>query len=94
MWRAGLNARRARAWRCASHRECWRLNEAGTSAATKARRKGALDPLVAKYQSRAFKVSGDAVPMEFGSAVKAGCREPGSTRAATSRYASEQISAT
>jgi hypothetical protein len=30
---------------------------------------GALDPLVAKYQSRAFKVSGDAVPMEFGSAI-------------------------
>jgi len=69
VWRAGLSARRATVGALCLSPGVLELNEAGTSAATKSRWKGALDPLVAKYQSRAFKVSGDAVPMEFGSAI-------------------------
>lgn len=46
-------------------------DEAGTLTALKARRKGVLEPLVAKHQGRIFKVSGDGVLVEFGSAVNA-----------------------
>ena len=46
-------------------------DEAGTLTALKARRKDVLDPLVAKHQGRIFKVTGDGVLVEFGSAVNA-----------------------
>src|ERR1043165_3411172 len=46
-------------------------DEAGTLAALKARRKSVLEPLVARHQGRIFKVTGDGVLVEFGSAVKA-----------------------
>src|SRR5262245_47342077 len=46
-------------------------DEAGTLAALKARRKEILGPLVAKYHGRVFKVTGDGVMVEFGSAVNA-----------------------
>jgi adenylate cyclase len=46
-------------------------DEAGTLGALKARRKGVLDPLVAKHHGRVFKVTGDGVLVEFGSAVNA-----------------------
>jgi TolB-like protein len=46
-------------------------DEAGTLAALKARRNDLLNPLVAKYQGRIFKTTGDGVLMEFGSAVNA-----------------------
>src|SRR5262245_20514520 len=46
-------------------------DEAGTLAALKARRKKVLEPLVAKHQGRVFKVTGDGVLVEFGSAVNA-----------------------
>src|SRR5215813_1167149 len=46
-------------------------DEAGTLAALKARRKEVLRPLVAKYQGRIFKVTGDGVLVEFASAVNA-----------------------
>ncbi len=46
-------------------------DEASTLAALKARRRNVLDPLVAKYQGRIFKTSGDGVLVEFGSAVNA-----------------------
>jgi adenylate cyclase len=46
-------------------------DEAGTMAALKARRREALEPLVAKHQGRVFKVTGDGVLVEFGSAVNA-----------------------
>ena len=46
-------------------------DEAGTLAALKARRRDVLDPLVARHQGRIFKVTGDGVLVEFGSAVNA-----------------------
>jgi TolB-like protein len=46
-------------------------DEAGTLAALKSRRKGVLEPLVAQHQGRVFKVTGDGVLVEFGSAVNA-----------------------
>ena len=46
-------------------------DEAGTLVALKARRKEVLEPLVAKYQGRIFKVAGDGVLVEFASAVNA-----------------------
>jgi TolB-like protein/Tfp pilus assembly protein PilF len=46
-------------------------DEVGTLAALKSRRKDVLDPLVAKHQGRVFKVTGDGVLVEFGSAVNA-----------------------
>jgi adenylate cyclase len=46
-------------------------DETGTLAALKARRKAVLEPLVAKHQGRIFKVAGDGVLVEFGSAVNA-----------------------
>src|SRR5262249_25684005 len=46
-------------------------DEAGTLATLKARRKGVLEPLVAKHQGRVFKVTGDGVLVEFASAVNA-----------------------
>src|SRR5262245_54448477 len=48
-----------------------RLDEPGTLALLKTRRKEVLDPLVAKHQGRVFKVTGDGVLVEFGSAVNA-----------------------
>jgi len=47
------------------------LDEAGTLAALKRLRKEVLDPLVAHYQGRVFKVTGDGVLVEFTSAVNA-----------------------
>src|SRR5262245_12704751 len=47
------------------------VDEAGTLAALKSRRKGVLEPLVARHQGRVFKVTGDGVLVEFGSAVDA-----------------------
>jgi TolB-like protein len=46
-------------------------DEAGTLATLKARRKDVLEPLVAKFGGRIFKLTGDGVLMEFGSAVNA-----------------------
>src|SRR5215831_8236253 len=46
-------------------------DEAGTLAALKARWKDVLEPLVAKHEGRIFKVTGDGVLIEFGSAVNA-----------------------
>ena len=46
-------------------------DESGTLTALKSRRKDVLDPLVAKHQGRIFKVTGDGVLVEFGSAVNA-----------------------
>ena len=46
-------------------------NEVGTMAALKGRRRQILEPLVAKHQGRIFKVTGDGVLIEFGSAVNA-----------------------
>ena len=46
-------------------------DEAGTLAALKARRKGVLEPVVARHRGRIFKVMGDGVLVEFGSAVNA-----------------------
>ena len=43
----------------------------GTLAALKARRKEVFEPLVAKHQGRVFKVTGDGVLVDFGSAVNA-----------------------
>jgi TolB-like protein len=48
-----------------------RQDEAGTLAALKMRRKNVLEPLVARHRGRIFKVMGDAVFVEFGSAVNA-----------------------
>jgi adenylate cyclase len=45
--------------------------EARTLATLKARRKEVLEPLVAQHQGRIFKVTGDGVFVEFGSAVNA-----------------------
>jgi adenylate cyclase len=47
------------------------LDEAGTLAALKARRKHVLEPLVARHRGRIFKVTGDGVLVEFGGAVNA-----------------------
>lgn len=47
------------------------VDEAGTLAALKTRRRNVLDPLVAKHQGRIFKTTGDGVLVEFGSAVNA-----------------------
>lgn len=46
-------------------------DEAGTLAILKARRREVLDPLVARHQGRIFKIAGDGVLVEFGSAVNA-----------------------
>lgn len=46
-------------------------DEAGTLATLKARRRDVLEPLVARYQGRVFKVTGDGVLVEFASAVNA-----------------------
>jgi TolB-like protein/class 3 adenylate cyclase/Tfp pilus assembly protein PilF len=46
-------------------------NEVGTLAALKNRRKGVLEPLVSRHQGRVFKIAGDGVLVEFGSAVNA-----------------------
>src|SRR5690349_21799788 len=46
-------------------------DEAGTLAALKARRREVLAPLVARHRGRVFKVTGDGVLVEFGSAVDA-----------------------
>ncbi|HEV8692896.1 MAG TPA: adenylate/guanylate cyclase domain-containing protein, partial [Lysobacter sp.] len=46
-------------------------DEAGTMATLKTRRKEVLEPLVARHQGRIFKVLGDGVLVEFGSAVNA-----------------------
>jgi TolB-like protein len=47
------------------------VDEAGTLAALKSRRRDVLDPLVARHQGRIFKTTGDGVLVEFGSAVNA-----------------------
>jgi TolB-like protein/Flp pilus assembly protein TadD len=47
------------------------VDEAGTLAALKSRRRDVLDPLVARHQGRIFKVAGDGVLVEFASAVNA-----------------------
>src|SRR5215475_8566835 len=47
------------------------LDEAGTLATLKARRKEVLEPLVARHQGRVFKVTGDGVLVHFDSAVNA-----------------------
>src|SRR5262249_4433887 len=46
-------------------------DEAGTLATLKSRRREVLEPLVARHQGRIFKVTGDGVLVEFGSAVNA-----------------------
>jgi TolB-like protein len=46
-------------------------DEVGTLGALRARRKEVLEPLVARHQGRIFKVIGDGVLVEFGSAVNA-----------------------
>ena len=46
-------------------------DEAGTLAALKSRRRQVLEPLLARHQGRVFKVTGDGVLVEFGSAVNA-----------------------
>ncbi|MGH6931721.1 MAG: adenylate/guanylate cyclase domain-containing protein, partial [Dongiaceae bacterium] len=47
------------------------VDEAGTLAALKLRRRDVLDPLVAKHHGRVFKTTGDGVLVEFASAVNA-----------------------
>lgn len=46
-------------------------DEAGTLAALKARRKNLVEPLVAQHRGRIFKVTGDGMLVEFGSALNA-----------------------
>ncbi len=46
-------------------------DEAGTLAALKARRRDVLEPLVARHEGRIFKITGDGVLAEFGSAIGA-----------------------
>src|SRR5262245_9901960 len=46
-------------------------DEVGTLAALKSRRKGVLQPLLAKHTSRIIKLAGDGVLVEFASAVNA-----------------------
>jgi TolB-like protein/class 3 adenylate cyclase len=45
------------------------MDEAGTLAALKARRKEVLEPLIHKHHGRIFKITGDGVLVEFASAV-------------------------
>src|SRR4051794_39354065 len=47
------------------------VDEAGTLAALKSRRREVLDPLIAKHRGRLFKLIGDGALVEFGSAVNA-----------------------
>ena len=47
------------------------LDEVGTLAALKSRRKEIVQPLVARHQGRVFKVTGDGIMVEFASAVNA-----------------------
>ena len=47
------------------------VDEAVTSSALISRRRKVLEPLVAQHQGRTFKVTGDGVLVEFGSAVNA-----------------------
>ncbi len=47
------------------------LDEAGTLALLKSRRRTVLEPVVAEHQGRVFKSTGDGVLVEFGSAVSA-----------------------
>ena len=81
------------------------LDEVGTLSALKARRKEIVSPLVAKHQGRVFKVTGDGIMVEFGSAVNAvqcaidmqqamAAAAAGSRRTAASCCASASISAT
>jgi adenylate cyclase len=46
-------------------------DETGTLAALKTRRRQVLEPLVARHRGRIFKIAGDGVLIEFGSAVNA-----------------------
>ncbi|HXV25022.1 MAG TPA: adenylate/guanylate cyclase domain-containing protein [Alphaproteobacteria bacterium] len=46
-------------------------DEAGTLAALKTRQKDVLEPLIARYEGRIFKLTGDGILAEFGSAVEA-----------------------
>jgi TolB-like protein/class 3 adenylate cyclase len=46
-------------------------DEAGTLADLKSRRKEVLEPLLARYQGRIFKITGDGVLVEFGSPINA-----------------------
>jgi adenylate cyclase len=45
------------------------LDEAGTLAALKCRRKEVLQPLVSRHRGRIFKFAGDGMLVEFASAV-------------------------
>ena len=47
------------------------IDEPGTLAALKARRRKVLDPLVKKHHGHVFKSTGDGILVEFGSAVNA-----------------------
>ena len=47
------------------------LDEVGTLAALKSRRREIVQPLVVRHQGRVFKVTGDGIMVEFGSAVNA-----------------------
>ncbi|MEZ5833185.1 MAG: adenylate/guanylate cyclase domain-containing protein [Dongiaceae bacterium] len=47
------------------------LDEVGTLAALKSRRKDIVQPLVTQHQGRVFKVTGDGIMVEFASAVNA-----------------------
>src|SRR5262249_24097774 len=47
------------------------VDEAGTLATLKTRRKELLEPLVTKHRGRIFKLMGDAALVEFGSAINA-----------------------
>jgi class 3 adenylate cyclase len=47
------------------------MDEVGTLATLKLRRKDVLDPLIKKHHGRIFKTTGDGVLVEFGSAVNA-----------------------
>src|SRR5215469_8333876 len=46
-------------------------DEAGTLTVLKSRRKEVLEPLVTRHRGRVFKIAGDGVLVEFGSAVNA-----------------------
>src|SRR5262245_39702451 len=46
-------------------------DEAGTHAALRARRREVLGPLVEKHRGRVFKIIGDGLLIEFGSAINA-----------------------
>lgn len=47
------------------------LDEAGTMATLKTRRKEVVEPMIVRHQGRIFKVTGDGILVEFGSAVNA-----------------------